>query len=189
MSELHKLLLSSYEGDSLAIIALVEKFQPILKKYAYMLNYEDAYYDLLVKLIELIKSPNLQGINSPEDASILLYIKKSIYHSFIALSKSQEKTSKTDSLTLSEYNDDTANYILNMDKLCSTNDDYTQIEYDFLYKVLTKYEAEIIIYHFYLKYTVKEIADLYGVSMPAITQAKKNAIKKLKQFYIKSKLR
>ena len=85
---------------------------------------------------------------------------------------------------LSDYDDE---YSSVWDKLLNQNDEYRQVDYDFLFKILTKYEAEIIIYIFYFMYTVKEVAALYGVSMPAITQAKKNAMKKLKHYYENAK--
>lgn len=37
---------AAQQKDSNALLALIEKFKPLLKKYAYKLHYEDAYYDL-----------------------------------------------------------------------------------------------------------------------------------------------
>lgn len=93
MYELAKLLFSSSQGDSHATIQLITQFQPLLRKYTKMLDYEDAYEDLLLKFLELLKSGNLIRLNSSHEAAILLYFKTSIYHSFIALSKIHKRNS------------------------------------------------------------------------------------------------
>lgn len=180
MYELTKLLSSSCKGDPDATMDLVNKFQPLLRKYKTKLNYEDAYNDLLLKFLELLSSFKLEKFNSPNDWALLLYIKTSMYHSFIALSKLHKKTSCVETIPISEENQDD-DYMWKWDKLWSTTDQYLHIEFDFLYKALTKYEAEILIYHYYLKYPLKEIAQLYSVSLPAISKAKSNAIKKLRE--------
>lgn len=188
MSCLYRLILSSQEGDRISQEILISKFQPLLKKYTYMLNYEDAYNDLLLALINLIKTIRLHEMKSHEDAPLLIYIKQSIYHTYIALSKEYRKLIKSMPISLPNICDDENNYISKWDKLVFAEDEHLKMEYEFLYQILTKYEAEIIIYFFFMKYTVKEIAAMYSVSLPAITQAKKNAIRKLRQKYVSDDL-
>lgn len=48
------LISQSQNRDIDATLKLIEKFKPILKKYAYKLYYNDAYNDLLMDFIELI---------------------------------------------------------------------------------------------------------------------------------------
>ena len=181
MSELHDLLFKAKEGDSSCCLSLIDKFQPLLKKYAYKLDYEDAYNDLLLNFIEFISHVKMNDIRNSDDNTLLSYINRSVYHAFISLSKSNSVLKKNSPMSFYEDND---NYNFLWDKYLAEDDEYRQIEYDFLYKVLTKREAEIIIYLFHLSYTVKEISAFYGVSPAAITQAKKNAIKKLKNAYL-----
>ncbi len=187
MNELRKLLLCSCQNDSDATMILVNKFQPLIKKYTYKLNYEDAYNDLLLKFLELLKSCEPDKFNSLNDTTLLLYIKTSMYHSFIALSKIHKKFSCIETIPISAESDD--DYIWKWDKLCSTTDQYLHIEFDLLYKTLTRYEAEILIYHYFLRYPLNEIAQLYGVSLPAISQAKKKALKKLRVQFQKEDLK
>jgi len=184
MPDLGELVRRSAEGDETSLIALIEKFQPLLKSYTHKLDYEDAYNDLLLSLIKLLKQYKVAEMRSFKEEFFLSYISKSVKHSFIALSKKQGKRRNLATVSLSDYDDE---YSSVWDKLLNQNDEYRQVDYDFLFKILTKYEAEIIIYIFYFMYTVKEVAALYGVSMPAITQAKKNAMKKLKHYYENAK--
>lgn len=43
---LDETIASAQHNNSESLLALIEKFKPLLKKYAYKLHYEDAYYDL-----------------------------------------------------------------------------------------------------------------------------------------------
>ena len=45
---------SSQKGDQQAVLDLINKFSPALKKYARKLETEDAYYDLQVEFLDLI---------------------------------------------------------------------------------------------------------------------------------------
>jgi hypothetical protein len=48
------IIVRSQGGDGDATLLLIEKFNPLLKKYAYKLSYDDAYNDLLLNFIELL---------------------------------------------------------------------------------------------------------------------------------------
>ena len=56
-----KNVISSQGGDKQAMLWLVNKFEPTLKKYARKLNTEDAYNDLVADFLESILRIN--GIN------------------------------------------------------------------------------------------------------------------------------
>ena len=62
-------------GDENAMIELITRFDPLLKKYASKLNYEDAYEDALLFFIELIKRLRLDTL---KDGVIVTYINVSI---------------------------------------------------------------------------------------------------------------
>lgn len=49
---LFDLFLNAYNGNSFAQLQIVQRFQPLLKKYAALLKYEDAYSDLQLYLLE-----------------------------------------------------------------------------------------------------------------------------------------
>lgn len=90
-------------GNNFRIFQLVEKcqgndpdgfseiiamFQPLIKKYAYLLNYMDAYTDMYDCLIDCIyKIPLKDLCHAAGDAAVLAYIKTTMRNSYIALSK------------------------------------------------------------------------------------------------------
>ena len=56
---LYELINSVQRDDKEAMTELIDRFQPLLKKYAAKLNYEDAYEDMVLYYIGLIKNINL----------------------------------------------------------------------------------------------------------------------------------
>lgn len=65
----------------------LEKFFPLLKKYAYFLQTEDALQELQCFLLAFVKNLHLNKLTSSTDGAIISYINKTIYHHYIALSK------------------------------------------------------------------------------------------------------
>ena len=57
-------------GDENAMIELIARFDPLLKKYASKLNYEDAYEDALLFFIELIKRLRLDTLKDGGDCNV-----------------------------------------------------------------------------------------------------------------------
>ena len=166
--------------DSAAMMELIECFAPLLSKYSRLLMSEDAYSDLQLKFIETILQFKPQKMRSIENPYILSYLSRSLHNHFIFLSK-QEKLNRSVA-PISAMSKDQTNDIDYWDKICPpVFDSYRYDDYDVLYKNLTKYEAEIIILIYYFHFAVREVALHYGVSPSAISQAKSNAIKKLKE--------
>lgn len=184
MSEMQSLfdqISLAQKGDETALLELIDQFQPLLRKYSRKLKEEDAYSDLQLQLIEVIKKVKLENLASRQDPYLLNYIKKCMEHHFIKLSKKQNNMAKV--IPLSAFGqangEERSAYFL--DKLQSVSDEYLQIEYDTLSRLLTPREAEIIIFFYRFHYPVKEIAEHCHVSMSAISQTKTNAVKKLKK--------
>lgn len=167
-------------GDKTAFLRLIGCFSPLLKKYAFLLKYEDAYFDLQIKLIEIIMQLKLSSFQSTENPVLIGYFKNSLHHRYIALSQKQQILNSVlpmSALCL-ENEDDT--YIL--DKLFYSADTYPAIEYDFLCQTLTPRQAQIILLFFFYRYPVKDIARMLHITPSAVSQAKAFAIQTLKQY-------
>ena len=72
---LRKLLDQAQEHDESAMLELIQRFYPLFKKYAIKLEYEDAYEDLILWFIELIKSYKLAAL---QEEVIVSYIQVSV---------------------------------------------------------------------------------------------------------------
>lgn len=179
--EVYTNVLFAKTGNSEALMELIKQFKPLLKKYAWKLGYEDAYEDLQLEFIKLIKEFPTETLSVKNDAGVVSYIKKSIYHSFIALSK--KKHSHQYDIPFSDLEDeDNPNKI---DEILAEEDSYYFANLEFLHKILTGTEYDIIIEFFYFKRSIKEIAEKRNLSSAAISKSKRKALEKLRQAYIK----
>lgn len=87
--EVYTSILLAKAGNSEILIELIKQFKPLLKKYAWKLEYEDAYEDLQLEFIKLVKEFPIENLSLKNDAGVVSYLNKSIYHAFIALSKKE----------------------------------------------------------------------------------------------------
>ena len=178
MSELYYAILSSQNGNEDELLLLCEKFSPLLKKYSYKLYYDDAYYDLLVKFIEIIyKLPIKTGLFAKGDAYILSYLKKSVYNAYISLNRTKEKT------TYYECTSDEYEYL--SDKWFDSEDEYRNLIFMIdLHNVLTQKEFRLFILKFIYCLSESEIAKSEHITRQAINKRIKTIKSKLKdKFY------
>ncbi len=183
MSELYNLIESSQKRNLNSLEIICSKFAPLIKKYAHMLRYEDAYSDLQLCLIECIyKIPLNNGKFNLSDAYILSYIKKSVYFGYIALSQKNEKY-KYKNVFYNNY-DYKVDKISHKENMCLMEDTlfFTDIK-----NVLNIREYELFRLKFIELYTDDEIAQICGVSRQAINK-RVNKIKKILLEYFKNKI-
>ncbi|MGB8455993.1 MAG: sigma-70 family RNA polymerase sigma factor [Anaerocolumna sp.] len=166
-------------GDNDSTLKLIEKFNPILKKYAYSLYYEDAYDDLLVDFIELLFNISIKKIQNKEDGCIISYLTTSIHNSYI---KKLIKIKQMLNFTI--YSDLTEKELYYIDSITATNDTYINTDFDLLRKILTNPEFIIIKKIFYDGYSVTETANAIGITRQAVNQMKNRALKKLKKIFV-----
>lgn len=165
--------------DSEPIIGMVERFNPLLKKYARRLYYEDAYYDLLADFIELLLNIDLEKIRIKEDGGMVSYIAKSIHSCYIK--RLNERMQACNVVVYSNLSEKESYYI---EVLTATNDTYINIDLDFLKKTLTLQEFHVIKRLYYDGYSVMEIAKTLGVSRQAVNQMKNRAHKKIRHVLV-----
>ncbi len=167
----------SQGGDGDATLMLVEKFNPLLKKYAYKLSYDDAYNDLLIDFIELLNNMQIKNIHNKSEGSMVSYICTSVHSSYI---KRLIEVKRLGKLLL--YSDLNENELYYVESISSTNDVYNY-ELSFIQKILTKQELAVISMIYFTGYTVTEIANFYGTSRQAVNQMKNRALKKLRNAF------
>ena len=134
--EVYTKILFAKQGNNEVLMELIKQFKPLLKKYAWKLTYEDAYEDLQLEFIKLVKEFPTENLSQKNDAVVVSYIRKSIYHSFIALSKKEHK--HQNDIPFSDLEDeDNPNKI---DGILSEEDSYYFADLEFLHKILTETE-------------------------------------------------
>lgn len=172
------LIAQSQSGEVDATLELVNKFKPLLRKYAFKLNFDDAYDDLLLDFLILMKSIPLQYLKSCSEGTLITYIQKSIYYSYI---KHSIRIKKLRNISL--YSDLKEGELYHIEAKTAIFDDYADIDMQGFGQLLTKSELLIIKMIYYSGYSVSEIAIICGISRQAVNQTKIRALKKLKNLY------
>lgn len=168
--ELYSYIKSAQVGNKDAMLFLIDKFNPLIKKYAYLLKEDDAVQSFTLVFIETIHKIKLSGFDKTNaEYPILNYIKRSIKNSYYIYSK---KRSNNLNNTL-EFKEDINVPYLNKDINLS-------IEINEAMKALTLLQKTVITYKFYYGYTDVEIAKNLSVSRQAVNRIKNRAMLKLK---------
>ncbi|MPM28694.1 Bacteriocin UviA [bioreactor metagenome] len=170
------LIVLSQAGSSEATLELIHKFDPLLKKYAYKLYYEDAYNDLVADFIELLKNIRTDTISSCE-GSLVSYIAKAVRNSYIKRSIAHSR--QRNFIPYSAF-DESELYRLEAES--ATVDETTTLDLCEIGSVLTEAELSVIKMLYFSGYTVNEVALSHGISRQAVNQMKKRALLKLRKW-------
>ena len=170
-TELWRLIDDSKRGNIKATEKLYLNFKPLLKKYSNVINTEDAFSELSVKFLEVLKSiPIYDKKFIGDDKYILSYIKTSIKNAYIQINSQNKKYDIKNELTSDiekyTYVHSKGQPYINQEKYC----EYLVL-LDEMKKFLTKKDYCIII----MKY--------FGISKQAINQKLKILLKKLNKIF------
>lgn len=146
---------------------LIVQFEPLLKKYAVKVSFEDSMQDLIVALIETLNKIPLNKIK--EEKYILSYIAKSIKNKYIKLSSRKSNDSKV----LSESDI--------LENIVKEYDDISRIDMIDLLDVLSTREKSILYFIFFQNISIEAISKKFHTSRQYINQTKLSALKKLKR--------
>ena len=156
-----------------AVLALTDKFNKLIHKYANLVKTEDAYDELLVFFIELLHKIKLKKIGLENDGQIVNYINSSIRNETIRL----KRESHFNSYIL--LDDLSKEQVFHLESRSSTQIGTALEEY--FNNLLTPKEKYILFMIFEYGYSSSHIATIMGISRQAVNQAKKRAIQKIKQ--------
>ena len=177
-SSLYACIQDIQNGDREQALALLEKFSPLLKKYAFFLQSEDALQVFQCFLLAFAKNLQLNELTISTDGAIISYINKAIYHHYIALSKAKRHQLPTVSIeSQTDYDP------LQFDTAFSESDTYNNLLLLDLKRALSTEEYHVIYDHYFRQYSIQEIAARDNKSRQAINKCKKTAIAKLKRYF------
>lgn len=172
---LYELICRAQNGDKEAVQELVDRFTPLMKKEAKRLEYEDAYEDIRLFFIELIKSIRLEKIRLKEDGGITSYISVSIINFYNKEAVKSRRRKKE--IVVSALSEEQEYYMEN--KLSKEDKQNIFMELNMEDK-LTPNEYRIIYQLFIEGYSVAEIAGRMNRTRQAVNQLKKRALKKIR---------
>lgn len=160
--------------DEQAYLVLLNRFEKLLRKYANILGYEDAYQDLQLFFLSLVLKMGTDLVLSEGDGAIVAYIAASIKHHFYTLSRNHQRRHE---MLYSELSDEQLSAI---EKMCSAYDEPDISEYFPIMCKLSEKEKTVIREIFVEGYSVQNVADRNHISRQAVNQLKLRAIKKIR---------
>ncbi len=163
------------ENSEEDMLLLIEKFKPLMVKYARKLDYEDAYDDIMLHFIKLIKSINLDKLTDHTDKVIISYINKSITNFYNK--KIPQMVLRQKEVVMSELTEEQQYYI----EVKTAQADEINIldEYGLRY-LLTEAEKQLI-YQIYVEgHSIAELARHQNRTRQAVNQQRIRAIRKIK---------
>ena len=170
------LLRASQDNDQEAMLTLLQRFHPLLKKYGRKLGYEDAEEDLAADFIELVKKLNLSHINDSSDGALTNYISKSVYRLFLkrlyTIMEKEPQSVYIEDMSPTQHND------LSMHTAVWNEETISQ---DLPQGLLSQKELYILFAIYERGESAASIARKLKVTRQNINQIKKNAERKLKK--------
>ncbi|MFG6322132.1 MAG: hypothetical protein K1W41_11515 [Lachnospiraceae bacterium] len=172
---LDRFIQRAQENSEEDMLCLIEKFQPLMVKYARKLDYEDAYNDIVLYFIRLIKSINLKNLTDTSDRVIVSYINRSITNFYNK--KIPKLISRPREIMMSELTEEQQYYI----EVATAREDETDIVSEFgLEHMLTAGEQQLI-YEVYVEgHSVADLAKKQNRTRQAVNQQRIRAINKIK---------
>lgn len=174
MDSIYEKIVSAQSGNEPAMLELIEQFSPLLKKYAYLLQTEDALNELTADFIELIKTLKLNSLRSYNDGVFVNYISNAVRYKYISRSKQQSMENQTlywddfDELVQRKY-----------EPRCVLFDDEAEFIQVIPVGVLSESEFNIIVMIYLQGYSAAGIARAKHITRQAVNQIKRRALKKL----------
>lgn len=169
-------------NDSDAMVDIIDRFAPILRKYARLLRYEDAYEDLVVELIDFIQKFQPDKLIIKNDGAIVNYIGITLHNKYISLAKRHSMASTLE-VTESDLTDAQKHVVENT--MTAPANEFLDVTAYLSGRILTPRQERVIMLHYYDGYSISQIAKQDGVSRQNVNKIKKSALDKLRDAMVK----
>lgn len=171
-----ELVKKAQENKEEATLELLQRFEPLLRKYARKLNYEDAYEDITLYFIEKIMAMDLDKMRNSKDEGMVAYINVCITNFYnkrvrkIILAQRE--------IALSDLTEEQVYYA----EAQLAKEDATDIFVEFgMNKLLNQKELQIMELIYVEGYSTAEIARKINKSRQAVNQLKHRVLKKIEK--------
>jgi len=175
---LYNVVISAQEKNEDDQLFLIKQFAPLLRKYAYKLNVEDAYEILLLDFYQLLVTMDLGSMRDVSDGSLVKYFEKSVYNSYLKHTKERIVDGRY-FLLIDDLSDSQRFFIQNETAVC---DDYFEVEFNNSFSFLTLKEICVLKSIYIDGYSAADLATRLGVSRQNINQIKIKALHKVKEY-------
>lgn len=169
-SILYEQVIKSKSNDNEALMEIISRFRPLIRKFSRQLKYDYAETDLIIYLIEIVRNIDLDKLNPKNDQIIVSLIYKSLNNRKIDLFRKYVLNNKE------EYELDPN---LTQDKVYEENE--TKIIFRNALNSLSYIQRYIIVEKYFKGYSEAKIADRLNISRQAVNRAKNRALIRLRK--------
>lgn len=178
---LYQFIQEAQAGNQKAMLYLLEKFDPLLRKYSRRLRAEDSYQTMQLKFLELIQQINLNCLRNHLDAVITRYISTTLHHAYIQLSKANERIENHEY----RFTDMSEEQRYHLQNSCASIDSYQELLRTDLTNILSKQEFQILLLIYIDGYSAADIARHFHTTRQNINQIKLRALRKLRNSFLR----
>lgn len=147
-----------------AVIEIIKRFTPLIKKNAKILGYDDAESDLIIHLIEVLYSLKTEKAKSFLEGQAVNYISRTIRNKRIDINRKQNKSF----------------FELELFEPVNVSVEYERQEIKELLDLLSERQKYVIVLKYYYGYSDIEIAKYIGVSRQAVNKIHRVSINKMR---------
>lgn len=167
---LNKLIRKAKDGDKEALLGIILRFNPLIKRFSRELKYPEAETDLIIALLELTDEINIDTFPISSDGKVKKYIHKSLISRKIDLHRKHS----------SRFNED-LNSIIDTIPDSSSKEIFERIFIKDILEHLSSTQKEVIEKAVLYGYSDKEIAEMLHISRQAVNRTKNRALKILRR--------
>lgn len=171
--DFYKIVSQAQNNDKQAIMLIINKFKPLIRKYSYLLKYDDACADLNISLIEIMKkTPISTNENLKKDKFLIGYITSALKNRYIYLSKKYYRI----------YLHETA---LNLDNDIRNSESLDLDDKIFVWQLLdklSKLQRKVLILKFIKDYSDKDISRILKISRQSVNRTKNRGIDNIRRY-------
>lgn len=167
------------QGEQAQMLYLLEKFRPILSKYARKLGTEDAFDEMQLQFIEIITFMNIGKLNNKGDGAVVNYLANSVFHAYTKIVK-YKIAQGAPMISIEELTERNMFSIHAVSEPPSHKDELPS----FPPRLLSPKEESILRLVYECGYSAADLAKTLGTTRQNINQIKKHAEDKVKRWYI-----
>ena len=167
MNQLSEILIHAHQGSETDVCNLIDKFKPLIRKYARQLSYDCAETDLIITILEFIRDVEPERIKDCNDAILVSYIARMLRNKKIDIYRN---------FVLRKLEIISADYDLADFK---NNDIDEQLDWINYLSQLSDKQRSILIRRYLLGYSDAEIARQLKISRQAVCKMKNKALNSL----------
>lgn len=177
---LYQSIQQAQAGNQKAMLYLLKKFDPLLRKYSRQLRVEDSYQIMQLKFLELIQQINLNCLRNHLDTVMIRYISTTLHHTYIQLSKANEQIENHEY----RFADMSEEQQYHLQSSCASIDSYEELLRTDLINILSKQELQILLLIYINGYSAADIARHFNTTRQNINQTKLRALRKLRSSFL-----